>query len=150
MVCTHNRAEHDSIACLQRLRNHVRRRLEISGGLQGGDEHRERDEQMISRVCYGIAKLATDPSGLSLITAELAMTDAQLSRLQAVPLMQCSRAKRMRVWESCLAATAEECSEEIAVVQQHLRPEEVTPLALVPPLMIEAFVQWPSAQPSSS
>jgi hypothetical protein len=150
MACTYHGKEHDPVACMRRLRNHVRRRLEISGGLQGGDEHRERDEQMISRVCYCIAKLATDPSGLSVFTAELAVTDEQVSRLQAVPLTPCSRAKRMRVWESCLAATADECSEEIAVVQQHLRPEEVPPLALVPPLMIEAFVQWPSAQPSAS
>jgi hypothetical protein len=55
--------------------------MEISGGLQGGDEYCGRDGQMISLVYYCIAKLATDPSGLSLITAELAMTNEQLSRL---------------------------------------------------------------------
>jgi len=80
--------------------------------------------------------------------ADLAMTDAQLSRLQAVPLAQCSRAERMRVWEACLAATADECSEEITVVQQHLRPEEVPPLARTPRWIVEAFVQWPSVPPS--
>jgi hypothetical protein len=148
MTCTDNSLAHDPVACLQRLRNHVRRRLEISGGLHGGDEHRERDEQMISRVCYCIAKLATDPSGLSVFTAELAMSDEQLSGLQAVPLTQCSRAEQMRVWESCLAATADECSEKITVVRQHLSPEEVPPLAHVPHWIIEAFVQTPSL-PSS-
>jgi hypothetical protein len=103
---------------------------------------------MISLVCYCIAKLATDPSGLSLFTAELAMTDEQLSRLQAVPLTQCSRADRIRAWEGCLAATAEGFAEEIAVVQQHLRPEEVPPLACIPRWIVEAFVQPPSLPPS--
>ena len=97
MACTNDSPEHDSVACLQRLRNHVWRRLEMSGGLHGGDEYRGRDEQMVDLVCYGIAKLATDPCGHSLFTAELAITDEQLSRLQTVPLTQCLRAERMRV-----------------------------------------------------
>jgi len=64
------------------------------------------DEKMVCIVCDCIEKLATDPSGFSLITNELAMSDEQLSGLQAVPLTQFSRAERMQVWESCLAATA--------------------------------------------
>jgi hypothetical protein len=127
----HNMA-HDPVVCLQRLRRQIRRSLEISGRLHGGDDHDACDEKMVTLVCFRIAKLATDPSGLTLITNELAMTDEQLSRLQAVPLTQCSRADRMRASEGCLAATAEGFSEEITVVQQHLRPEEVPPLAHVP------------------
>ena len=123
MACTNNRVEHDSIACLQRLRNHGQRRMKISGSLQGRDEHRGRDEQMISRVCYCIAA-ATDPSGLSWLI-ELAMTED----VRALP-GGCPRhsacVPRDRGLESCLAATAEACSEEIMVVQQHLRPEEAT------------------------
>jgi hypothetical protein len=150
MACTDHSMEHDPVSCRQRLRNHVRRRLEISGWLNGGDDGHHADEKMVCLVCYGIAKLATDPSGLSLITNELAMSDEQLSRLQAVPLTQCSRAERMRRWEAYLAGTAEAFSEEITVVQQHLRPEEVPPLPRIPRWMVEAFVQWPNALPSAS
>ena len=97
-------------------------------------------------VCFCIAKLATDPSGLSLIMNELAMSDEQLSRLQVVPLTQYST-DRMQGWETCLAGTAEAFSKEITVVQQHLRPEEVLPLPRIPRWVVEAFVQWPSALP---
>jgi hypothetical protein len=133
---------HDPVLCLQQLWTHVRRRLEISGWLQGGDDHLEDDEQLVRYVCYCIANLATDPSGLSLFTAEVAMSDEQLSRLQAVPLTQCSRADRVRAWEGCLAAAAELFPEEITLVQEHLRPQEAPPQARVPRWIMEAFVQW--------
>jgi len=100
-------------------------------------------------VCFCIAKIATDPSGLSIITNERAMSDEQLSRLQVMVLTQCSRAERMRRWEAYLAATVEGFTEEIAVVRQHLRPEEVPPLARLPRWIVEAFVQWPRSPLSS-
>jgi hypothetical protein len=101
-------------------------------------------------ICYGIAQLATDPSGLSLVTHELAMSDEQSSHLQAVPLTPCSRAEREWVWQRCFAATAEAFSEEITLVQQHLRPEEMPPLARIPRWIINAFVWWPGALPPAS
>jgi hypothetical protein len=116
MICTDNGMEHDRVACLRRLRSHVRRRLESSGCLPGGEEHPECDEQLVCLTCYGIAKLATDPYGLLLITTEVARSDEQLSRLQGVPLTQGSRAERMRRWETCLAGTAEGFAAEITVV----------------------------------
>jgi hypothetical protein len=148
MVDTDHPMAHDPVPCLQRLREVVRRRLERSGCLWGGDEHRASDEKMLQYICFVIAKLATDPSGLSLVMNEVAMSDEQLSRLQAVPLTQCSRAERVRVWEGCLAVTADFFPEEIRVVQQHLGPGGVPPLARIPRWIIEAFVQWPSAPPS--
>ena len=71
-------------------------------------------------VCFCIAKLATDPSGLSLIMNELAMSDEQLSRLQVVPLTQYST-DRMQGWETCLAGTAEAFSKEITAASTHQR-----------------------------
>ena len=75
---------------------------------------------------------------------KLAMSDKQLSRLQAVPLTPCSRAEPMRAWEACLTGTAEAFFEEITVVQQHFRPEEVPSLARIVRSIAEAFVRWPS------
>jgi hypothetical protein len=60
--------------------------VEISGWLSRGDEPDARDDKMGSLVCFCIAKLSTDPSGLSLITNEVAMADEQLVHLQTVPL----------------------------------------------------------------
>jgi hypothetical protein len=57
---------------------------------------------------------------------------------------------RVPRWEAYFTTTAEGFAEEITIVQQHLSPEEVPPLAHVPHWMIEAFVQWPSALPSAS
>ena len=133
---------HDPAVCLMRWRAMVRRRLELSGVLNGGDDHHDADEWTVSHACYGIATLAADPSGLSLVMHELALSDEQLSRLQAVPLTQCSRADRWRVWESPLAATAEAFAEGITVVQDHLRPEEMPPLPCIPRWIVKAFVQW--------
>jgi hypothetical protein len=131
---------HDPAVCLMRWRAMVRRRLELSGVLNGGDDHHDADEWTVSHACYGIATLAADPSGLSLVMHELALSDEQLSRLQAVPLTQCSRADRWRVWESPLAATAEAFAEGITVVQDHLRPEEMPPLPCIPRWIVKAFV----------
>jgi hypothetical protein len=89
------------------------------------------DQKMACFVCYCIAKLVIDPSGLFLVATELVMSDEQLSHLLAVPLPQGSRAERMRAWEGCFAVTSEACSEEVMVVQQHLRSEEVLPLARI-------------------
>jgi hypothetical protein len=65
-----------------------------------------------------------------------------------MPLRSCLHVDRMRRWEIYFATMAEEFTDEIAAVRQHLRQEEVPPLARIPRWIMEAFVQWPSVPPS--
>lgn len=107
----------DPIQCLARLREHVRDRLSSDGETPR--------EEILGAVCYGIAKLAVDPSGLTM------------------------RIRHVNDWafvEEILETAERELAWEVKALRSHLEHyQQIDTPGMIPAVVLEHFVRWEGA-----
>ena len=105
------------IDCLVSLREHVRDRLSSNGETPR--------EDILGAVCYGIATLAVDPSGVTM------------------------RIRHLNDWalvEKILGTAALRLTSEVMALRSHLEYyQQIETPGMVPAVVLEHFVRWDGA-----